>query len=368
MVNVHYEQVTKRYGNTLAVSPTDLILEDGSLTVLVGPSGCGKTTTLRMLAGLETVSSGRILIGDKDVTKLDPAKRNIAMVFQNYALYAHLSVDDNIMFPLRAHKVPRSEAAVRASEVEAILGLEKMATRRTSEMSGGQQQRVAIARALVRKPDVFLFDEPLSNLDAQLRVSMRSEIHRIQRQIGTTTLYVTHDQEEAMTLADKLVVMKNGKISQIGKPQDLYEKPANRFTASFVGNPQMNIVEGFVDNGVFGQQKQINPFAIPVETKRTGAVFLGFRPEDVLLQAMSKQENTTSPADAYSVPLKLSLTESLGPRAIFMLETASGNFLFRAVVPIEEASQYHIGDWIRLAIKPGKAHYFDVSTQSRLEW
>jgi multiple sugar transport system ATP-binding protein len=250
-VNVRLEKVVKKYGDVGAVHGIDLELQDGKFTVLVGPSGCGKTTTLRMIAGLESVTDGRIFIGDLDVTDLEPKDRDVSMVFQNYALYPHLTVADNIAFPLMARGAKRADVQERIDEVAKALEITQLLGRKPKELSGGQQQRVAIGRAIIRQPKVFLFDEPLSNLDAKLRVEMRTELLRLQRQLGTTAVYVTHDQEEAMTLSDVMVVMRDGVICQQGRPVDVYEYPVDTFVASFVGSPRMNLIKGVTENGTF---------------------------------------------------------------------------------------------------------------------
>ncbi|MBJ7383314.1 MAG: ABC transporter ATP-binding protein, partial [Mycolicibacterium sp.] len=249
MATVHFSGVTKSYGSTSVVDDLNLELPDGSFTVLVGPSGCGKSTSLRMLAGLESVTSGSITIDGRDVTHLQPRERDVAMVFQNYALYPHLTVRENIAFPLRASKTPRAEAIARADEVGESLGLGKLMARKPKDLSGGQQQRVAIGRAIIRQPSVFLFDEPLSNLDAKLRVETRTELLQIQRKLGITSLYVTHDQEEAMTLSDRMVVMRDGRAAQVGTPLEVYGAPVDSFVASFVGSPKMNLVDGEIADG-----------------------------------------------------------------------------------------------------------------------
>ncbi len=243
--------ITKSYGDGAVVDDVSLSLPDGSLTVLVGPSGCGKSTTLRILAGLESADSGTVHIGDRDVTAATPRQRDVAMVFQNYALYPQLSVAGNIAFPLRNAGVAKDVAAQRAHEAAERVGITKLLDRKPRQLSGGQQQRVAIARALVRTPSVFLFDEPLSNLDAKLRVELRSEIRRLQQELGITALYVTHDQEEAMTIADQLVVLNAGRIEQRGTPHDLYRTPANTFVAGFIGSPTANLIRGRIDGGSF---------------------------------------------------------------------------------------------------------------------
>ena len=242
MAKVELRQVTKSFGETEVIPGLDLGIEDKEFVVLVGPSGCGKTTTLRMIAGLEEATGGRILIGTKDVTTLRPGLRNCAMVFQNYALYPHMTVRENITYGLKVRKTPPEKVEELVIEATRILGLDDYLERRPRQLSGGQQQRVAIGRAIVREPDVFLFDEPLSNLDAKLRVEMRTEIKRLHRRLQNTVVYVTHDQVEAMTLADRVVVMNRGRIEQVASPIQLYEKPANRFVAAFIGAPAMNFL------------------------------------------------------------------------------------------------------------------------------
>src|SRR3954468_11640013 len=241
---VTFDSVGKVYGDgTRAVAELDLLVEDGEFMVFVGPSGCGKTTALRMVAGLEEVTEGTIRIGDTVVNDVLPQKRNIAMVFQNYALYPHMSVADNIGFGLKMHKVPKQEARGRVEQIARVLGLSDMLERKPRALSGGQRQRVAMGRAIVRSPQVLLMDEPLSNLDAKLRVQMRAEIARIQREIGATTIYVTHDQVEAMTMGDRVAVMRKGKLQQVDVPQHLYDAPVNLFVGGFIGSPSMNLVQ-----------------------------------------------------------------------------------------------------------------------------
>ncbi len=245
MAGITFDDVTKTYGDGFrAVSDLNLDVKDGEFVVLVGPSGCGKTTALRMIAGLEEISSGQIRIGDRVVNNLPPGARDIAMVFQNYALYPHMTVAENIGFALRMRKVPKAEARRRIEETARIIGLLDHLDRKPGQLSGGQRQRVAMGRAIVREPQVFLMDEPLSNLDAKLRVQMRAEISRIQRQLAVTTVYVTHDQVEAMTMGDRVAVMRRGLLQQFDEPQRLYERPANLFVASFIGSPAMNVLEG----------------------------------------------------------------------------------------------------------------------------
>src|SRR5213596_2784500 len=251
MADVRYEQATKLYpgSDAVAVDRLDLTVEDGELMVLVGPSGSGKTTALRMLAGLEEVDAGAVLIGDRDVTDLPPKKRDVAMVFQNYALYPYLTVAENIAFPLKMAKVKKAERQRKAAEVAARLGLERYLDRKPAQLSGGERQRVAMGRAIIRQPKVFLMDEPLSNLDAKLRVQMRADIAALQHDFGITTVYVTHDQAEAMTLGHRVAVLDGGKLQQVGPPRELYERPTNVFVAGFIGSPSMNLCTLPVSNG-----------------------------------------------------------------------------------------------------------------------
>jgi multiple sugar transport system ATP-binding protein len=268
MATVRLHDVTKRFGETTVIPDLNLAIADGEFVVLVGPSGCGKTTTLRMVAGLEDASAGRIVIGDRDVTRLRPGLRNCAMVFQNYALYPHMTVRENITYGLRVRRTPRAEIDRLLTEAVRILGLEPFLDRRPRQLSGGQQQRVAIGRAIVRQPDVFLFDEPLSNLDAKLRVETRAELARLHRRLAATIVYVTHDQEEAMTLGSRVAVMRDGFLQQVAPPMELYRRPANRFVAGFVGSPAMN----FLPAGI-----------VPALQQGNRAATLGIRPHDLVL-------------------------------------------------------------------------------------
>ena len=351
MATVRFSGVTKTYGTLPVVTDLDLELPDGSFTVLVGPSGCGKSTTLRMLAGLESVSSGTISIGGRDVTALQPRDRDIAMVFQNYALYPHLSVAENIAFPLRATRTPRREALARAAEIGESLGLSALLGRKPKDLSGGQQQRVAIGRAIIREPSVFLFDEPLSNLDAKLRVETRTELLQIQRRLGITSVYVTHDQEEAMTLSDRMVVMRDGHIAQLGTPQEVYARPADTFVATFVGSPKMNLLDGTLSGGVFTTGAGV---ALATDCAANHAsVTLGVRPDDLLL--------TPRASDGAA---RVVLIEHLGPRAIVTLE-AHGTALTSVV---ETARLAGIGEGTRvdLTVRDGGTHLFDTHNGRRL--
>ena len=282
MPTVTFDHVTKRFGDVRVVEDFHLEVADGELLVLVGGSGSGKSTILRMLAGLESVTSGTIRIGDRDVTALSPRERDVAMVFQDYALYPHMTVRENLSLGLRLRRMPPDEIARRVTWAAGALGLESLLDRHPRQLSGGQRQRVAMGRAMVREPSVFLFDEPLSNLDASLRGQMRIEIGALQRRLRTTTVYVTHDQVEAMTLGDRIVVLAHGVIQQVGRPIDLYRSPANRFVAGFIGTPPMNFVEGRAEGGEFLADGIQVPFARVVGIQ---PVTLGIRPEHVLLGA-----------------------------------------------------------------------------------
>src|SRR5438067_3036425 len=275
-MDVRYDGISKTFGTQQALEPLDLHVPDGTFLALLGPSGCGKTTALRLLAGLEIPSAGRIFIGERNVTHMPPRGRDVAMVFQSYALYPHLKVFDNIAYPLRVRKIDKSVRAKQVQEVAELLGLERLLDRRPRQLSGGQRQRVALARAIIRRPQAFLMDEPLSNLDAQLRLQMRVEIKRLQRELSATTLYVTHDQVEAMTMADTVAVMSRGRLQQLASPAELYARPANLFVARFCGSPPMNVLDGSVADGRFANQTGSVPLPHRVEA---GAVKLGFRPE-----------------------------------------------------------------------------------------
>ena len=359
MATVTFNAVNKSYGDVRIVHDLDLEMPDGSFTVLVGPSGCGKSTTLRMLAGLESVSSGTVRIGERDVTDLEPKDRDIAMVFQNYALYPHLTVEQNIAFPLRAQKVAKKEAHQRAVAVAETLGLGGALSRKPKDLSGGQQQRVAIGRAIIRQPSVFLFDEPLSNLDAKLRVETRTELLRIQRRLGITSLYVTHDQEEAMTLSDRMVVMRDGRVAQQGAPLDVYNTPANTFVAGFVGSPKMNLVCGVIEDGYF---RSADGLVLPVGAgvpRQSTAVTLGFRPEHLMLTRPA-DIGADAPAGATG---RIALIEHLGPRAIVAIEAPGCTLV--SVVDIADLGGLGEGESVRLSVRSGAVHLFDSETGER---
>jgi multiple sugar transport system ATP-binding protein len=297
MAEIRLEQIVKRYDNGfVAVDHADLQIRDGEFLVLVGPSGCGKSTTLRMIAGLEEITSGDLYIGTRRVNDLEPGERDIAMVFQNYALYPHMSVRNNLSFGLRMRKEPKALIDKRVQEAARILSIENLLDRKPRQLSGGQRQRVAVGRAIVRKPAAFLFDEPLSNLDAKLRVQMRTELARLHQKLKTTIVYVTHDQVEAMTLGDRIVVMKDSRIQQIDTPMNLYRQPVNRFVASFIGSPSMNFVKGTLSSGTFATP--LRQLTLPLNEQAgdlpAGEYILGFRPEDLTLNSNEPPLTTTA--------------------------------------------------------------------------
>jgi len=330
MATVSFEGVRKDFGPTTVVHDFDLQVADGELVVLVGGSGSGKSTTLRMLAGLEDVSAGVVRIGGRDVTALPPRDRDVAMVFQDYALYPHLTARDNIALGLRLRKIPPAEIDRRVGWAADVLGLGALMDRKPKQLSGGQRQRVAMGRAMVREPAVFLFDEPLSNLDAQLRGQMRGEIARLQRRLGTTTLYVTHDQVEAMTLADRLVILDGGRVQQIGAPLQVYQRPANRFVAGFIGTPPMNFIEG-----------ALGPIA-------AGVGAWGIRPEDVTLVAAGTPDAVTA---------EVALVELLGAQAHLHLDAGQ----HRLIVVVPGGAAPGKGAVVHLHLDPARVHRFDAA-------
>lgn len=358
MVEVILEHVTKKYDNGFtAVEDLNLRIKDKEFVVLVGPSGCGKTTTLRMIAGLEEISSGKIIIGDNVVNDLKPKDRNIAMVFQSYALYPHMSVYDNMSFALKMQKRPKDEIDARVKEAASILGIEDQLNKKPRELSGGQRQRVALGRAIVRKPAVFLMDEPLSNLDAKLRVKMRIELKRIHQRLGATTIYVTHDQMEAMTLADKMAVMNKGLLQQYSSPLQAYNKPANKFVAGFVGSPAMNFLEGSLspsDNGYrfeaswgkFEMNKSVAEALIESKLNKSTITY-GIRPEDVKVYT-SEMQNAL-PAVIYGIEL-------LGDSSLAYIRLDENTEIIAQVAP-----DLHLGmnDRVYVDLSSNKAHIFD---------
>jgi multiple sugar transport system ATP-binding protein len=308
MAAVEFREVTKSFGDVVAVDRLSLTVEEGEFLILVGPSGCGKTTALRMVAGLEQVTSGEILIDGKVVNDLPPTNRDIAMVFQNYALYPHMTVAANIAFPLRQQRVKRAEIRERVGEAARLLDIEELLERKPRELSGGQRQRVAIGRALVRRPKAFLMDEPLSNLDAKLRVQMRAELIALHKRLGITTVYVTHDQTEAMTLGDRVLVLDKGVAQQLDTPQVLYREPANTFVAGFIGSPAMNLVEGDASGGrlTVGPLTLDRPSALAGRSADAGRVLVGIRPEDFRL----------AESGPGAFPARVEFSEQLGPETL----------------------------------------------------
>jgi multiple sugar transport system ATP-binding protein len=353
MTHVEMERVTKSFGTATVIPPLDLGIQKGEFVVLVGPSGCGKTTTLRMLAGLETATSGRISINGRDVTHAAPGERDVAMVFQNYALYPHMTVRENIGYAMRVHGTPRATIAERVAEASRLLGLDPYLDRKPRNLSGGQRQRVAIGRALVRHPQVFLFDEPLSNLDAKLRVEMRTEIKLLQRRLGTTAVYVTHDQIEAMTMADRVVVMRAGVIEQVADPITLYERPANRFVANFIGSPAMNFLSARIENGAVHVGGQVLPLP-PEEAGRIGArtnVLFGVRPEH--MRPSSHQA---------SLSIQPQAIEPLGPHTL-VLGHIGGE---RVTAQVDPRFPVRVGAPCLVPVDMTQAHFFDPVTEVRL--
>jgi ABC-type sugar transport system ATPase subunit len=332
MATITYEHISKQYGDTLAVDDLNISVADGEFLVLVGPSGCGKTTALRMLAGLEQISSGRVLIGDRVVNEVAPGERDVAMVFQSYALYPHMTVYGNLAFSLRTHSVPKAEVDRRVREAARVLELESYLERKPKQLSGGQRQRVALGRAIVREPSAFLMDEPLSNLDAALRVNMRAEILKLQRRLGTTTIYVTHDQIEAMTMGSRIAVMSKGVLQQIGTPEEVYTQPTNTFVARFIGSPAMNLV----------------PSALVGVGRRSQVV--GFRPEHVVLG--------NSRPDSLSYEALVEVVEYLGNEQLAHLRLRDQEL----VVKIPAEPRLEAGRDASFSVPNAKLHFFDAET------
>ncbi len=346
--------ISKRYGNQPrpALDHLDLTIPSGEFVVLVGPSGCGKSTTLRIIAGLEQATTGRIFIGEREVTNVPPAKRDIAMVFQSYALYPHMSVFDNLAFALKLRKLPADEIRERVTRVARSLGIEEYLDRKPKALSGGQRQRVAIGRAVVRDPKVFLFDEPLSNLDAKLRGEMRREIARIHQRSTTTSVYVTHDQIEAMTLADRIVVLRDGELQQVGTPMEIYDRPANRFVAGFFGTPAMNFLDAEV-SGEGARGAGFDIWKLPVAPS-SNEIILGIRPEAISLDRPG--EETTS------IDASVELRETLGAEVVLYLSSPAGALTLRT----DAHSPAREGDNLKIWLDHHKLHVFDGGTEQRL--
>ena len=360
MAQVMMKELNKKYDEVHAVKDVNLHVRDKEFVVLVGPSGCGKSTTLRMVAGLEEITAGEISIGDRVVNDLPPKDRDIAMVFQNYALYPHMTVYDNMAFGLKMRKFPKPEIQKRVQDAAVLLGIQELLKRKPRQLSGGQRQRVAVGRAIVRHPQVFLFDEPLSNLDAKLRVQMRVELKRLHDRLETTVIYVTHDQVEAMTLGDRVVVMKDGWIQQVGEPLELYGKPANKFVAGFIGSPAMNFVDvALVDacGALWAETEGLRVKVPPAHTSRLGAykgqkVTLGVRPEDLHV-ASGNDPNE------YTFPAVVDVVEPLGSEILLDLRAGAHTIVAR----VEPTVRAKVHETLKLALTPDRARFFDLKTE-----
>jgi multiple sugar transport system ATP-binding protein len=374
MAEITLENVTKRFGDVAAVDDVSLEIADGEFLVLVGPSGCGKSTLLRLIAGLEEISDGTIAIGGRDVTDLAPRSRDVAMVFQSYALYPHMSVRQNLGYGLKARGTPKPEIAQRVDAVAELLGLEQLLERRPAQLSGGQRQRVAMGRAIVRQPQAFLLDEPLSNLDAKLRVGMRASLAQLHQRLATTTVYVTHDQTEAMTLGQRVAVMRDGRILQVDRPQALYAKPRNVFIAAFIGSPAMNLAEATVE----GDAVSFGGLRVPLAGTRHpggGRVVLGIRPESF--------EDAAFAPGLPTISVQVEVVEELGsdshvffhvdaaPMTAEVLEASDEDLLVadRALFTarVDARTRARVGERLELAVDPARFHFFHAETGDRLE-
>jgi multiple sugar transport system ATP-binding protein len=361
MAQVALKDLNKKYDEVHAVKNVNLTIRDKEFMVFVGPSGCGKTTTLRMVAGLEEITSGEIMIGDRVVNDLPPKDRDIAMVFQNYALYPHMSVYDNMAFGLKMRKFPKHEIEKRVRDAAEILGIQELLKRKPRQLSGGQRQRVAVGRAIVRHPQVFLFDEPLSNLDAKLRVQMRVELKRLHERLETTAIYVTHDQVEAMTLGSRVVVMKDGFVQQVGEPMEIYSRPQNRFVAGFIGSPAMNFIPSTIAEQSGALYAEASGLKIRVPADRVASlgghkgqpVTLGIRPEDLRVGAPGE------PADT-SFDAVVEVVEPLGSE-ILLDTSVAGQSVVARVDPTVRARPH---EKIRLTFVPERIHFFDATTEA----
>ena len=347
--------ITKSFGSTTVLHGIDLTVADGEMIVIVGASGCGKSTLLRIVAGLESPTTGHVAIGGREVTQLEPADRDIAMVFQNYALYPHMTVAQNMAYGLRIRGTPKPEIARRVAETAALLGIQPLLERKPRQLSGGQRQRVAMGRAIIREPRLFLFDEPLSNLDAKLRVQMRGEIRRLQQRLGVTSLYVTHDQVEAMTLGDRLVVMHQGRAAQVASPMEVWSRPADTYVAGFIGSPAMNLLAGELAEDGWAVQLKAGPLLHFTDGPRPGgngrALTIGLRPEHVLREGGAP------------VTVALELVEPLGSETVLHGRLASGEVLTARLPGLGPAA----GDQVQLHLPAEALHVFDAATGRRLD-
>ena len=362
MSGVTLKNVVKQFGAIKAVDKLSIEIQDKEFAVLVGPSGCGKTTALRMIAGLETISSGDIYIGDTRVNDMPPKDRDIAMVFQNYALYPHMNIRENMGFGLKIRQLPQKEIDVRVQEASDILGLNELLERKPKELSGGQRQRVAVGRAIVRKPKLFLFDEPLSNLDAKLRVAMRAEISKLHRRLGATIIYVTHDQVEAMTMADRIFIMSKGLLQQSGTPMEVYLNPASRFVAGFIGSPAMNFIDTkvvdadgglFVEAGAF-RVKAPESFRSRLQPYLGRQVVFGVRPEDIVAH-----ETAAGGAGGNTIMTQAEVVETLGSEIFAHLTCGAHSIVAKMEVP---ESPLRVGDALQVDLKMARTHVFDSET------
>ncbi|MDQ6672728.1 MAG: ABC transporter ATP-binding protein [Chloroflexota bacterium] len=357
-----FQDVSKTFGQVLAVNQLNLQVAQGEFLVLLGPSGCGKTTSLRMLAGLERISSGTIRIGDTVVNELPPRARNVAMVFQSYALYPHLSVYDNLAYPLRIRRIPKSAIEPRVREVAVLLQIQDLLERRPKQLSGGQRQRVALGRAIVRHPAVFLMDEPLSNLDAQLRVHTRGELKRLQSELGVTTIYVTHDQAEAMTLADRVAIMRDGLLQQVGPPREIYDRPANRFVGGFLGSPGMNFLKGRLRVEGAGLAWISNGHALPLPADWAATLKASPGYEDVYLGVRPENADLVDHSDVASLPAVVYVSEALGNETLVRLQVGGQELVARADANYEAEIGGRI--WVQPDLR--RAHLFDARNDQRI--
>jgi multiple sugar transport system ATP-binding protein len=354
-MSILFKNVSKQFGDLLVVEDLTLQIERGEFVVLLGPSGCGKTTTLRMLAGLESVSSGDIYVDDARINDIPTQHRDLAMVFQSYALYPHMTIAENIAYPLRVRKQSPQERLKRVNRVANMLDIVPLLDRKPRQLSGGERQRVALARAIVREPHAYLMDEPLSNLDARLRVQMRGELKRLQHQLGTTTVYVTHDQAEAMTLAHRVAVMKKGQLQQFDTPMNVYDYPANRFVAGFVGSPSMNLIEGVVEGSAIFKTANLSVELTAAHANKLNsrAITLGIRPEHIRI--------STAPTDSAS-PATVYVTEQMGNETLVVLASGSLRLTARASADFDIPPETKV--WLTLDMN--RAHFFDVDTGQRI--
>ena len=349
MYSVDLKNVTKRWGDVTAVDQVNLHVNEGEFVVLLGPSGCGKTTTMRLVAGLEDITEGEIKIGDEVVNDVDPRKRDISMVFQNYSLFPHMTVRNNIAYPLKMKKIPASEHDKLIKDVSSLVELQDLLHRKPAELSGGQRQRVALARAIVRQPRVFLMDEPLSNLDAILRVTTRSELKNLHHRLGVTTIYVTHDQVEAMTLANRIAVMNHGKVLQFDKPQVIFDDPSSKFVAGFIGSPAMNLINGRVENKKFVSEGISTSFDINYE----GEITLGVRADKIKITNEKDQNNGS--AKVYSVELT-------GEANLVTFKSNDQNI----IVKTDNKEIYNIDSILKLQFNKEDCYFFDINNEQRI--